>query len=75
MDRIIEILTEINDEIDYANHQALVDDGVLHSIDIISIITALSDEYDILIPPEEIIPENFNSAATLYAMVQRLLEE
>ena len=75
MDEILNILRELHSEIDAAAHTALIDDGVLDSFDIISIIAAVSDAFDVSIPPEEIIPENFNSAAALFAMVTRLLEE
>ena len=42
---------------------------------IVTLISDLSDEFDITIPVEEIKPENFNSAKALYAMVERLLED
>ena len=48
---------------------------MLDSFDILSTISALNEEFDISIPAAEIVPENFNSAAALYAMVERLLDE
>ncbi|MEG1126345.1 MAG: acyl carrier protein [Oscillospiraceae bacterium] len=75
MDRIIEILEDIKSGVDYNTCTALIDDAIFDSFDIIGTINALNDEYDIEIPATEIIPDNFNSAAALWAMVQRVSEE
>ena len=75
MDRLIELLEEIKEDVDFENETALIDDGILDSFDILQIISSLNDEYDISIPASEIVPENFNSAKALWAMVQRLEEE
>ncbi|MCR5404106.1 MAG: acyl carrier protein [Butyrivibrio sp.] len=75
MDRLLEILSEIKEDVDFESKDNLLDDGILDSFDILQIINALNEEYDISIPASEIIPENFNSAESLYAMVQRLQED
>ena len=75
MDRVLEILSEIKEDVDFASCTTLVDDGILDSFDILQIIAALNDEYDISIPASEIMPQNFNSAEALYQMVQRLQED
>lgn len=75
LDDIIEILEDIEEDVDYANETALVDDRILDSFDILSLISALNDEFDISIPAKEVVTENFNSAAGLLAMVQRLVDE
>jgi len=72
---IIGILEELVDGVDFESATALIDDGVLASLDIIQLIGALSDEYDVSIPATEIIPENFNSVSALCAMVERLLDD
>ena len=72
MDEVIEILEEIQPDADYETCETLIDDGILDSFAILSIISELEDAYDIRITPAEIIPANFNSARALYAMVQRL---
>lgn len=74
MDRLIELLQEIKEDIDFENTTDLIDGGILDSFDILQIISALNDEYDISIPAGEIVPKNFNSAKALYEMVQRLQE-
>lgn len=69
----LDVLQEINDEIDWENATSLIDDDILSSFDIISVIVALDDHYDISIPAEEVVPANFNSASSMYELVQRLL--
>lgn len=72
MDEIIEIMEEIDPDNDYRTCDTLIDDGILDSFYILTLISVLEDTYDIRISPAEIRPENFNSAAALYEMVQRL---
>ena len=74
-DTILEILADIIDEDDLNTCTTLIDDGLLSSLDIIQLIGALNDEFDISIPATEIIPENFNSVNAMAAMVARLSEE
>ena len=72
MDKLIEILEEIKPGVDYENCDTLIDDGLLDSFAILSIVSELQDEFDISITPAEIVPEYFNSAAALWEMVCRL---
>ncbi|MBQ2992023.1 MAG: acyl carrier protein [Clostridia bacterium] len=74
-DQIIDILSEIVDCDDLDTCTTLIDDGVLSSLDIIQLIGALNDEFDISIPATEIVPANFNSVDALAAMVERLADE
>ena len=75
MEKLIEILEDIQPDADYENCTTLIDDGILESFAILSIVGELEDEFDISITPAEIIPEKYNSAAALWAMVQRLQNE
>lgn len=75
MDIILEILSGLHPEVDFENCDTLVDDKIIDSFDIVSIISDISDEFDVTIPVEEIVPKNFNSAKALYEMVMRLLDE
>lgn len=71
-DQILELLKEEVPEVDFETDAALVDDGILDSFAITSIIAALSMEYGITIPYEEIVEENFNSVAAMAELVDRL---
>lgn len=75
MDRLIEILKEIEDGVDYKNCKTLIDDHYLDSLAIISLVAELEDEFDITIPTVEIIPENFNSVEAMWKLITRLQEE
>ncbi len=72
MEKLLEILSDLHDDVDFSVEEALVDDGILDSLDIVSLVTEIDSEFDVRIPPEEIIPENFNSAKALWALIERL---
>ena len=74
-EQIIEILEDIQPEADYETCQTLIDDHILTSLDVLSLVAELEDEFDVTIPTVEIIPSNFNSVDAIAAMVERLLEE
>ena len=75
MDELLEILNEIDDTIDYNEEKHLIDDHLLDSFSIISLVGELEETFDISIEAAEMTAENFNSAESLWAMVQRLQEE
>ena len=60
MERLIEILEDIQPDVDYANCTDLIDGHYLSSLAIISLIAELEEEYDITIPAVEIVPDNFS---------------
>ena len=74
-EQIIEILEDIKPEEDYETCQTLIDDHILTSLDVLSLVAELEDEFDVTIPTVEIIPSNFNSVDAIAAMVERLQEE
>ena len=74
MEKLMEILEDIQPDADFDTCETLIDDGVLDSFAILSIVSDLQDEFGITITPADIIPENFNSAKALWAMVERLQE-
>jgi D-alanine--poly(phosphoribitol) ligase subunit 2 len=75
MERLLEILEEIQPDIDYATCTDLVDGHLLDSLSILALVAELEDAFDITIPAVEITPSNFNSAAQIWAMILRLGEE
>ena len=74
MEQLLEILKDIQTYVDYENCTTLIDDELLDSFAILSIVSELEDAFDVEITPVDIIPENFNSAQALWKMVQRLQE-
>jgi acyl carrier protein len=75
MDELIEILKEIHPEVDYETENSLIDSRIFDSFDIVTLVGELTDNYDIEIGPQDLIPENFNSAEAIYALITRLMEE
>ena len=47
---------------------------MLDSLDIVTLITEINSAYDVSIPAEEILPENFRSAKAIYDLITRLDE-
>ena len=75
MTELLEILENLHPEEDFDTCTTLIDDKILDSFDIITIISEINEEFDVVVPAEEIVPENFNSAQALYELVTRLADE
>ena len=75
MSELMEILEELRPDVDFENETGLIDNGILDSFDIVSLVTALNDAYDIEIKPNDLVPENFNSAEAILALVEKLQDE
>ncbi len=75
MEELLEILEDIKEDVDFENITDLYDGKYLDSLDVLQIIAALNEEFDIQVPASEIIPKNFNSMAAMWDMVQRLQDE
>ena len=74
METLFEILNDIDDTVDWENETALIDERILDSFGVISLISELEEQFDIEIDASEIVPENFNSADAMWKMIQRLQE-
>lgn len=75
MDKLIALLEGIKPGVDFKKEKKLIEDGLLDSFDIVEIIAAIDDEFDIEIPVMEVQPEVFNDIENLYALIERLSEE
>lgn len=75
MDELMEILEEINPDVDYETEDRLIDGKVLDSFSIVSLVAQISDNFDIEISPKYLVPENFNSAAAMWEMIQAIRDE
>ena len=75
MEKLLEILSSLHSDVDFSNTEDLIDDGILDSLDIVTLVTEIDAEFGVTIPAEEIVPENFNSAKALMALIERLDEE
>ncbi len=75
MEKLLELLAELHPEVDFMQETGLIDKKILTSFDVVNLVGELMDEYDVEINAEHLIPENFNSAKAIYALIQRLEEE
>lgn len=69
---LIDILKEIHPEVDYETEKNLIDSKIFDSMDIVTLISEIADSFDIKIPANEIVPDNFNSAEALFRLIQEL---
>ncbi len=74
MEALMRILGELHPDVDFNTADDLIGDGVLDSLDIVTLITEINSVYDVSIPAEEILPENFRSAKAIYDLITRLDE-
>lgn len=75
MEKLLEILEDLHPDVDFETEEHLIDNKILDSFDIVTIVAEIDAEHDVAIPAEELIPENFNSAKALYALVEKLMDE
>lgn len=75
MERLIDILKKYCPDVDFETEQALIEDGIISSLDMVNIVIDIDTEFDVRIPPEEIVPENFNSAEAIMALINTLDED
>lgn len=75
MDELLEILRDLHPEVDYEDCDTLIDDKILDSFDIVTIISEICDQFDVTISAEYIVPENFNSAQAIYELIEKLEDE
>lgn len=69
--KIIDILMDFNEDVDYEQEQRLIDEGHIDSLDLTAIILELEEAFGVRIDPSEIEPENFNSVDAILDMIQR----
>jgi len=71
--KLIGILSDVCPDVDFENENALVDDGLIESLDIVAIVTEIMAEFDVEITVDDLIPDNFNSADAILAMISEKL--
>ena len=74
MEELIRILNDMDDSIDWENTDNLIDGRIMDSFMVISLISELTDQFDIDIEASEIVPENLNSVEAMWKMITRLQE-
>ncbi|WP_314827988.1 acyl carrier protein [Oribacterium parvum] len=75
MEELLEILKNVRPNVDFEHSEDLINSGTLDSMDMVMIMTQIMQKFDLSIPPEEMVPENFNSAKAMYRLIQKLEDE
>ena len=75
METLLQILQGLHPDVDFAAIDDLYDEGVLDSLDMVRLVTEIGMEFDVQIPAEELVPENFQNVNTIMALIERLDEE
>ncbi|CAH8720674.1 acyl carrier protein [Paenibacillus thiaminolyticus] len=71
MKKIYEFLNELYPEHDFISNEGVIEDGVLDSFDIISLVTMIEEEYDVIIDALAIVPENFISVESIANVIRK----
>lgn len=75
MDELLKLLSGICPKVDFANETKLIDDGILDSFDIISIVNELNEHYEIEIDVDDLEPDNFNTCTAMLELIEKLQNE
>ena len=75
LDKVIEILQGIREDVDYETETSLIDDNILDSFDIVGLVSELNDEFDVEINVDDLTPANFNSAENIVELIKKLQDE
>ena len=75
MEQLLKIMSEIRPDLDFTAEKLLIDNGILDSFDIISIVAEVNEQFGIEINVNDLLPENFNSAEALYELIGKLQNE
>lgn len=74
MQKLLTVLQDLHPEVE-GEAEGLIENGVLDSFDIVTLVAEIDEAYGVTIPPEELTPENFDSAQALYGLICRLREQ
>ena len=71
METVIKMLKELHPDVDFESADGLIDDGILDSLDIVSMVSDINDQYGVSIGAEDIIRENFETPEEIRALIMR----
>ncbi len=75
MKELMEILNDIRPDLDFESETKLIDDGILDSFDIITIVSEISSAFDINVNVADLVPDNFNTAEAIWKLIQEYQEK
>lgn len=71
-EKVLNILVEINEDIAFYDGDALLENGIISSLDVIEIVSALEEEFDISIAAKNVTKENFASVDSICSLIEEL---
>ncbi len=71
-EKIVKILSGLRPEFDFTENVDFIEEGMLDSFDIVSLINELDKEFNIVVPGEEVVPENFSSLEAICQLIGKL---
>lgn len=74
-EELLEILEDLHPDIDFENEDSLIDDKLLDSFDVVTLVTELDSAFDVEITAADMVPENFNSLGAMVEMIERMMED
>ncbi len=69
-ERLLDVLRDVCPDLDFTRETSLIEDGLLESLDVVSIVTGIMDEFDVDIVVDDLLPENFNSVDAMLALIE-----
>lgn len=72
MDKLLELLKNINNDINYENENSLFTSKKLDSIDLVALMGDIEEEFGVEITYDMLSPENFDSIEKIWTLIQKL---
>lgn len=70
LEELLTILTEAVPGVDFELETALVDDEILESLDIVTIVSEMKEAFDVEITVDDLVPQNFNSVEAMLTLIE-----
>lgn len=67
---LMDILTDLRPDVDFETETALIDDGLIDSLDIVAVVTELMEAFDVELGVDDLTPENFNSVEAIEELIE-----
>lgn len=74
-EQLMGILKDLRADVDFEKEKKLIDDGILDSFDIVTLVSELNAEFDVEINVMDLEPENFNTIEAMLELIEKLQEE
>jgi acyl carrier protein len=73
--KVLNILSEIRSEFDFSTSSNFIEDGMLDSFDVVTLVTMLDEEFKISIEGTQVIPDNFISVESICSLLSKYVKE